>query len=133
MGSLTNLRSLFLSRNELTGCIPGGLRDVEFNDLNALDLPFCVSRSVSRSVKEGAEAGSNVGDPVVATDDDEGGTWTYTLGGPDAALFDIDSATGQITVGAGTMLDYEDPNNADHEYESPLRPRTRPMPATPSR
>ena len=37
--------------------------------------------------------------------------------GADAGLFDIDSATGQITVGAGTMLDYEDPNNADHEYE----------------
>ena len=41
---------------------------------------------------------------------------TYTLGGADAGLFDIDRGTGEITVGAGTMLDCEDPNNADHEY-----------------
>ena len=113
LGSLTLLEALYLSGNQLSGCIPEGLRDVADNDLDALGLPFCVSRSVS----EGAEAGSNVGDPVVATGDDGGGTWTYTLGGADAGLFDIDSGTGQITVGAGTMLDYEDPNNADHEYE----------------
>ena len=31
---------------------------------------------------------------------------TYTLG--DTTLFDIDRATGQIMVGAGTMLDFED-------------------------
>ena len=31
---------------------------------------------------------------------------TYTLGGPDMALFNIDS-TGQISVGPGTSLDYE--------------------------
>ena len=49
-------------------------------------------------------AGGNVGDPVAALDDD---TPTYTMDGPDAALFDIDSATGQITVGSGTALDFE--------------------------
>ena len=32
---------------------------------------------------------------------------TYTLGGADEASFDIDRATGQIMVGAGTMLDFE--------------------------
>ena len=35
---------------------------------------------------------------------------TYTLGGPDASSFNISSETeteGQITVGAGTKLDYE--------------------------
>ena len=34
-------------------------------------------------------------------------TLTYSLGGTDMASFDIDMATGQIMVGAGTMLDYE--------------------------
>ena len=77
LGSLTLLEALYLSGNQLSGCIREGLRDVAYNDLDALGLPFCVSRSV----KEGAVAGSNVGDPVVVTDDDEGGTWTYTLGG----------------------------------------------------
>ena len=32
---------------------------------------------------------------------------SYTLGGPDASSFDIGLTSGQITVGAGTMLDYE--------------------------
>ena len=32
MGSLSNLESLYLSSNELTGCIPEGLRDVANND-----------------------------------------------------------------------------------------------------
>ena len=31
----------------------------------------------------------------------------YTLGGPDASSFDIGLTSGQITVGAGTKLDYE--------------------------
>ena len=32
---------------------------------------------------------------------------TYTIGDANAALFDIDRATGQIMVGAGTMLDFD--------------------------
>ena len=32
---------------------------------------------------------------------------TYTLDGADASSFDIADDTGQITVGAGTKLDYE--------------------------
>ena len=61
-----------------------------------------------RSVAEDATAAAdgNVGDPVTATDA-TGDTLTYTLGGADAALFDIDRATGQITVGSGTKLDKE--------------------------
>ena len=47
-----------------------------------------------------------MGDPVVATDAD-GDTLTYTLAGSSAESFAIDAATGQITVGAGTTLDYE--------------------------
>ena len=57
-----------------------------------------------RSVAENSPEGTPVGPPVAATD--EVGA-TYALGGADAALFDIDSDTGQIKVGAGTTLDYE--------------------------
>ena len=109
LGSLSNLRELELSDNQLSGCIPEGLRDVASNDLEDLDLPFCASRSI----REDAAEGSNVGNPVVATDDGEGDTLTYTLGGADADSFDIDSSTGQITVGDGTQLDYETKDRYD--------------------
>ena len=48
-----------------------------------------------------------MGDPVTATDADSGDTLTYALSGVDAMYFTIDTSTGQITVGADTMLDYE--------------------------
>ena len=59
-----------------------------------------------RSVAEDAAAEGPVGGLVMATDTGEENL-TYTLGGADAALFDIDRATGQITVGSGTKLDKE--------------------------
>ena len=43
----------------------------------------------------------------MAMDEDEGDTLTYTLGGDDADSFAFDAATGQITVGEGTELDFE--------------------------
>ena len=59
-----------------------------------------------RSIAEESEAGANVGDPVLATDAN-GDDITYLLMGDDADAFDIDSSTGQISVGEGTVLDYE--------------------------
>ena len=41
LGGLSNLEGLFLSGNQLSGCIPNCLRDVETSDLLALGLPFC--------------------------------------------------------------------------------------------
>ena len=57
----------------------------------------------------------NVGTPVTATDPnadpddatDPEGILTYALGGADKDSFEIGQATGQITVGADTKLDYE--------------------------
>ena len=54
----------------------------------------------------------NVGEPVDADDADDAitdrtDTLFYTLSGTDARYFEIDSGTGQITVLAGTKLDYE--------------------------
>ena len=43
LGGLTNLTGLYLSKNELNGCIPAELRDIEYekDDLDSLGLPFC--------------------------------------------------------------------------------------------
>ena len=121
LSRLTNLERLSLSQNMLTGCVPEAWRDIAESDVLELGLPFCaVSLNTApvfsdsegnpiteavRSVVENTAAGENVGDPVTATDLDSGDTLTYTLGGTDAESFDIDSATGQITVGQGTTLD----------------------------
>ena len=61
---------------------------------------------VTVSVRENSPAGTEVGDPITATDP-EGDDVRYELGGRDAELFDIDEDTGQITVAEGAMLDYE--------------------------
>ena len=64
-----------------------------------------------RTVAEDAAALAPVGGGVItATDPNVGDELTYTLGGPDASSFNVSSETGtggQITVGAGTELDYE--------------------------
>ena len=63
------------------------------------------SATATREVPENTEAGENIGSPITANDPDND-TLTYTLGGADASSFDIGRSTGQITVGAGTALDY---------------------------
>ncbi len=60
----------------------------------------------SHTVPENSPAGIKIGAPVTAVDP-EGDALTYSLSGTDAAKFDIGSATGQITLGRGTNLDYE--------------------------
>ena len=67
---------------------------------------FTEGSSTTRTVAENTGAGMNVGGPVRATDRD-GDTLTYTLSGTDASSFSIGSRTGQVTVGTGTVLDYE--------------------------
>ncbi len=64
----------------------------------------------TRSIAENSAVGSNVGAPVTATDQD-GDTLTYSLTGTDADKFEINSSTGQITVGSNTSLDYEAKTN----------------------
>ena len=60
--------------------------------------------ATTRTVAENTAAGVNIGPPVAATDADND-TLTYTLSGTDAALFDINSTTGQLKT--QTALDYE--------------------------
>ena len=72
-------------------------------------IPAFSSPTVTRDVAENTPADVNIGDPVTATDDDNGDSLTYTIGGTDAASFDIDSKTGQLKTKA--LLDREAAKN----------------------
>ena len=63
----------------------------------------------TRNIAENTTPGQNIGSPVAATDDDNGDSLTYTLGGTDAASFAIDALTGQLKTKAS--LDHEAPKN----------------------
>ena len=78
---------------------------VTITDIN--DPPTFDSATVNRVVAESREPGEPVSTAVSAEDVDAGDTLTYSLGGEDSAYFGINSSTGQITVGAGTTLDFE--------------------------
>jgi len=67
---------------------------------------FPATERGQRELRENETAGTAVGDPVVATDFNDD-TLAYTLSGTDAALFTIDSSTGQIRVATGALLDFE--------------------------
>ena len=76
-------------------------------DVNEYSPMFDAAETGEREIAENSEAGTAVGDPLVATDGDGEDVVTYSLSGDDAMYFAIDEETGQITVGEGTMLDYE--------------------------
>ncbi len=69
--------------------------------------------SASRSVAEDATGGSNIGDPITATDP-ESDSLTYGITGAEAGYFQVDASTGQISVGANVELDFED--KASYEF-----------------
>ena len=77
--------------------------------------------TITLSVGENALPGSAVGAPITASDSDQQDMLVYSLSGADAALFSVGASTGQITVGAGTALDYEFP--ADKDRDSGRRQR----------
>ena len=68
-------------------------------------------------VAEGPSTGEALGDPYTANDDD-GDTVTYTLEGEDSGVLAIGRTTGQIAVGLGYSLDFENSvdNNTDNVY-----------------
>ncbi len=69
---------------------------------------FTEGTSTTRNIAENTAAGTNIGDPVSATDVDED-TLTYRIGGTDAAAFAIDTSSGQLRTSA--ILDYENKNS----------------------
>ena len=78
---------------------------IAVTDVN--EAPGFASETAAREIPENTGAGVAIGDPVAATDPDEGDTLTYTL---DVRLRrsirPVDSE-GQIKVGDGVTLDYE--------------------------
>ena len=89
---------------------------ITVTDVN--EPPEFESAALELEVAENYEAGANVGDPILAIDP-ESATLTYSLSGADSNLFDIESLSGQISVGAETELDYESPSDSggDSVYE----------------
>ena len=89
---------------------------ITVTDVN--EPPEFDSAALELEVAENYEAGTNVGDPILAIDP-ESATLTYSLSGADSNLFDIESSSGQISVGAETALDYESPSDSggDSVYE----------------
>ena len=64
---------------------------------------FPATETGARRVAENTPAGRNIGEPVAA--DDPGDRLTYTIAGPDAALFQIVPTSGQLRTSG--ELDYE--------------------------
>ena len=84
-------------------------REVSDNPVRAAPVnnaaPAFSDTSTTRSVAENTVPGTDIGAPVAAVDPDADDTLIYTLGGTDAASFDIIASSGQLqTKGA---LDYE--------------------------
>ena len=88
------------SDGDLTASRPVEVAVTDVNEVPAFDE----SGTVALSVPEGTTG--DIGEPVAATDPD-GDDLAYSLSGADAALFAVDSATGQLSVLAGTDLDFE--------------------------
>ena len=83
--------------------------------------PAFPTETGTRSVVEDAAPGALVGGPVTATDGDVGDVLTYSLTGANTGSFDIDPATGQIKVGASTVLDHEMEINASYPVTVTVR------------
>ena len=93
--------TITVSDGDLTDVI-----NVNINVTNQNDAPiFTEGNSATRAVAENTIADTNIGVAVAATDPDNN-TLTYTLGGTDAATFDIDSTNGQLKT--KDTLNYED-------------------------
>ena len=78
---------------------------INVTDVHENTAPSFASESTTRSINENTGSGVNIGDAVSATDPDTNDTLEYTLGGTDAASFDIGSTNGQLRTKAA--LDYE--------------------------
>ena len=75
------------------------------DDVPAVKVSFD-SATYTREIDENTGADQDVGSPVTASDT-EGDALTYTLGGTDAASFEIVSTSGQIQTKTGVTYDHE--------------------------
>ena len=115
---LTNLGYLTLNGNPIVNTLPlcpllranGG--NLFYVDIEVANCPptnnapvFTEDTSTTRSVAENTTSGTHIGTVVSATDADTDDTLTYSLGGTDAATFEIDATNGQLKTKA--PLNYE--------------------------
>ena len=75
---------------------------------NVNEAPAFAPGSITLTVAEDTASGTNIGDPITATDPDSGDTLTYSLQRGDAESFRIDANTGQLQT--SVALDYETKN-----------------------
>ena len=67
---------------------------IEVTDVN--EAPEFATETDTRTVAENTAAGEDIGDRFEATDPDGDHNLTYTLGGDDAASFNIDEHSGRL-------------------------------------
>ena len=67
------------------------------------------------SVAENTAAETDLGAPITASDPDSEDSLSYSLSGADSSMFSVGASTGQISIGAGTTLDYESPADSDDD------------------
>ncbi len=97
----------------ITGLTAGKSYDVQVRATNAegtgdwsnSGVAITTAGGVTREIAENSPAGTNVGAAVTATS--TAYTYSHSLSGTDAGSFTIESATGQVKVKSGTVLDYE--------------------------
>ena len=78
---------------------------VTINVTNANDAPvFAATNDTALTIAENTAAGTNIGTAFAASDEDND-TLTFSLGGTDAASYDIDSESGQLKT--KSALDFE--------------------------
>ena len=83
----------------------GGSSTPSFTPPPANQAPaFSEGARTTREIPEKTPEGTNIGDPIAATDADKDNL-TYSLGGMDAASFTLDTGTGQLKTKA--ELDFE--------------------------
>ena len=96
--------------NVIGGGTKAGPETATPNSVNT--APVFADATLDRSVPENSPAGTNVGTAIPEAVDGEGDTLTYTMEGTDAASFDFNATTRQITTKSGVTYDFE----ADASY-----------------
>ena len=99
--------SLIVTVADLEGATDTLSLNIKVTDVDEAPI-FSDGSSATRSIAENVASGTSVGSALSATDP-EGEDLAYTLGGTDAASFNIGSTTGQLTASA--TLDYETKNS----------------------
>ena len=79
---------------------------IDITDAN--EKPTFAPGGVTLTVAEDTASGTDIGEPITATDPDNGDTLTYSLQRGDAESFRIDANTGQLQT--SVALDYETKN-----------------------